>query len=128
MSCGAQDLLEEEAREEARTQIWQSFTYGILVCSSVKKSGQNEPNMCIPVQFERSLHPSGFEFALPVHYADSSMNPKWVTECRQPGHLRVSIWVGFLGLLRFSLFMCKPTVLLLISFGKEQKWTHLSES
>ena len=50
------------------------------MCSSVKKSGQNEPNLCIPGQFEWSLHPFGFEFALPVHYADSSMHPKWVTE------------------------------------------------
>ena len=126
VSCGAQYLLEYLGGD--KTQIRQSFTYGILVCSSVKKSGQNESNLCIPIQFEWSLHPSRFEFALPLHYADSSMHPKCVTECRQPGHLRVSIWVGFLNFPHFSLSMCKPTVLVLISFGIEQLWTHFSES
>lgn len=53
---------------------------------------------------------------------------KWVTERRQPGHLTVKIWVGFLSFLRLSLFMCRPAVLLLISFGKEQQWAHFSES
>ena len=87
MSCGAQDLLEYLVGGKDSDPA--EFSYGILVCNSFRKSGQNEQNMCIPIQFEWSLHPSGLEFALPVHYADSSTHTKWVTERRQPGHLTV---------------------------------------
>ena len=59
MSRGAQDL--PEYLVGGKDSDLQSFSYGILVGSSVKKSGQKEQNPCMPVQCEWSLHPSGLE-------------------------------------------------------------------
>lgn len=50
-----------------------SMEFSVQLC---QKGWTEEQNICIPVKFEWSLHPSGHEFALPVHYADSSMHTK----------------------------------------------------
>ena len=87
VSRGAQDL--PEYLVGGKDSDLQSFSYGILVGSSVKKSGQKEQNPCIPVQCEWSLHPSGLECALPVHCADSSTHKMgyWASPARPPHSL-----------------------------------------